>query len=204
MTRGYASIRTGSISIGLISVFMLSACQTMNAQTAGGPQTGACATWRTAESKPGRQWWAEQRWRFRSDEDARGRLRPPGRRTFAVARLVRAKPVGVAGRNPASRWLSGEARPPTSPADSARSTIFGGSRTCATIWPCARSGRPRSTRSSYTRSCSRCRCARGRSDRRSTANYARCCPAAGRSSRCSSHGDERMKYLRPIDTRKLR
>ena len=55
----------------LLAMLMLGACAPLRGQTGPGDRAPlACADWQSVRSVPGQRWWAEQRWRFRSDQEA--------------------------------------------------------------------------------------------------------------------------------------
>ena len=58
-------------SLILASALLLSGCAMTSRIATAGASAGSCADWKDTSSKPGKEWWAEQRWRFQSDDDAR-------------------------------------------------------------------------------------------------------------------------------------
>jgi hypothetical protein len=62
--------------VAFATVSLLAGCTTAGGisasrQIASAPSAQPCQGWQTVDSKPGQQWWAEQRWRYHSDDEAR-------------------------------------------------------------------------------------------------------------------------------------
>ncbi len=69
------SIKTFSCAVAFAAASLVGGCTTgglsASVQTASAPSAQPCQDWQSVASKPGQQWWAEQRWRYHSDDEAR-------------------------------------------------------------------------------------------------------------------------------------